>query len=67
MMVTYKCAICGMRQRMGDGGAYIYDDYYMYGGGYMMGMEMDRAHAFACVCVCARHVADACARARRCP
>lgn len=35
-----KCVRCGLRQQMGPDGAYVYDDYYMYGGGYMMGLEM---------------------------
>ena len=40
VMVTYKCKRCGLRQQLGADGAYVYDDYYMYGGGYMMGLEM---------------------------
>ena len=38
--MVLKCVRCGLRQQMGPDGAYVYDDYYMYGGGYMMGLEM---------------------------
>ena len=40
VMPVLKCVHCGLRQQMGPDGAYVYDDYYMYGGGYMMGLEM---------------------------
>ena len=37
--VVVKCRHCGLRMQTGPNGV-IYDDYYMYGGGYMSGMEM---------------------------
>lgn len=40
VQMVYKCKRCGLRQQMNENGVYVYDDYYMYGGGYMMGMEM---------------------------
>lgn len=36
----FKCVHCGLRQRVDQAGVAHYDDYYMYGGGHMMGMEM---------------------------
>ena len=40
MAVVHKCKVCGLRQQMDPNGVMVYDDYYMYGGGYMMGLEM---------------------------
>ena len=38
--ITYwKCKRCGMLRRE-ESGNYMYDDYYMYGGGYMMGYPL---------------------------
>lgn len=37
--VVYKCAYCGLRRRVEDGVNH-YDDFYMYGGGHMMGLDM---------------------------
>eukprot|EP00322_Chrysochromulina_rotalis_P020247 CAMPEP_0115848946 /NCGR_PEP_ID=MMETSP0287-20121206/11193_1 /TAXON_ID=412157 /ORGANISM="Chrysochromulina rotalis, Strain UIO044" /LENGTH=183 /DNA_ID=CAMNT_0003302893 /DNA_START=53 /DNA_END=604 /DNA_ORIENTATION=+ len=39
VMPVFKCRHCGLRQQERDGVAY-YDDYYMYGGGYMLGADM---------------------------
>ena len=39
-MLIYKCRHCGLRRRPDENGVMYYDDYYMYGGGYMMGTEM---------------------------
>ena len=38
--VIHKCIHCGLRRQLQQNGIYMYDDYYMYGGGYMAGMEM---------------------------
>ena len=43
VVLIHKCTRCGLRQRMGEDGLYYYDDYFMYGGGFMMGMEMGLA------------------------
>lgn len=39
VQTVLKCTVCGMR-RSGQDGNYVYDDYYMYGGGYMLGTDM---------------------------
>ena len=39
VQTIYTCKHCGLR-RMEQDGNYVYDDYYMYGGGYMLGTDM---------------------------
>ena len=40
VLVVHRCKRCGLRFREDPNQGVIYDDYYMYGGGYMLGAEM---------------------------